>query len=450
MNMRMISKYNGEKERGVSFFKSAIVTLILSLFTFHSFAQVSSTNSTYSRFGLGLMNDQSQGFNKSMGGVGIGVRVGNRINTANPASYSGIDSLSLIFDVGMTASFGQMRQGAVQEGLGAQKVGVNGASLDYVHVGMHLARRLGLAAGFVPYTSIGYTYTLPEVTVSYNPNNGLPQKRIDSYTGSGGLNQAYIGLGWKPWRNLSVGANVGLLWGDYSHSVVSQFMEGNSSSDAYVNALKTYYSSPLTYKLDFGAQYPVRLTQQDWLSLGATFGLGHSIPQDVVIITDTQADTIASPFSLPYTCGFGAAWQHKNTLLVAADFRQEFWNACQLPDAMAMAGRFNNRTKIAVGTQWTPDPFDKRYWKRIQYRAGISYTTPYIKTEGKDGPYELSLGMGVGLPITNRLNNRSVVNFGLQWLRRSSSAVGMVKEDYLLINLGITFNERWFMKYKIE
>ena len=33
---------------------------------------------------------------------------------------------------------------------------------------------------------------------------------------------------------------------------------------------------------------------------------------------------------------------------------------------------------------------------------------------------------------------------------RSASATGMVKENYLLINLGVTFNERWFMKYKIE
>ena len=60
------------------------------------------------------------------------------------------------------------------------------------------------------------------------------------------------------------------------------------------------------------------------------------------------------------------------------------------------------------------------------------------------------MGAGVGLPITNKINNRSFVNVGLQWMRRSASGNGMVKEDYLLINLGMTFNERWFVKYKIE
>ena len=115
------------------------------------FAQTAGTLSTYSRFGLGLLHDQSQGFNKSMGGAGIGVRVGNRLNITNPASYSAIDSLSLILDVGMNGSFGNMRRGT-------QKVAVNNASIDYVHVGMHIAKNLGLAAGYMPYSSISYSF----------------------------------------------------------------------------------------------------------------------------------------------------------------------------------------------------------------------------------------------------------------------------------------------------
>ena len=60
------------------------------------------------------------------------------------------------------------------------------------------------------------------------------------------------------------------------------------------------------------------------------------------------------------------------------------------------------------------------------------------------------MGVGAGLPITNKINNRSVVNVGVQWMRRASAASGMITEDYLLLNLGVTFNERWFVKYKIN
>ena len=73
-----------------------------------------------------------------------------------------------------------------------------------------------------------------------------------------------------------------------------------------------------------------------------------------------------------------------------------------------------------------------------------------MKVNEQDGPYEMRMNVGAGIPITNKLNNRSVVNVGLGWLRRSASGAGMIKEDYFVLNLGVTFNERWFMKYKIN
>lgn len=416
-------------------------------------AQTTGTISSYSRFGLGVLNDQANGFNKSMGGAGVGVRIGNRINTLNPASYSAIDSLSLIADVGMSGSFGRMKQGTTS-------VGVNNASLDYVHLGMHIGKKLGLAVGFMPYTSIGYDFSSPEITVTEDANTTQSITNSNTYRGSGGLNQTYIGLGWKAFGNFSIGANVSFLWGQYNHYMVPQFKEGGTSSDSYNSTIKNYYASLKTYKIDLGVQYPIRLTPQDWLHLGATAGIGHKIAQDASLMLyttkgDTTTYTASKAFDLPYTFAFGAAWQHKNTLLVAADVHHERWADCRMPvetvgDYVPLKGYYNNRTKIALGAQWTPNPLVKAYWKRIQYRAGMNFSTPYLKVNGEDGPYEMRMGIGAGLPITNKKNNRSVVNVGLQWLRRSASGAGMIKEDYFVINLGVTFNERWFMKYKIE
>ena len=415
-------------------------------------AQSTGTVSSYSRYGLGLLHDQSQGFNKSMGGVGLGVRVGNRINTLNPASYSAIDSLSLLFDIGMSGSFGKMNQGSKQ-------VGINSASFDYVHVGMHVAKRLGLAVGYMPYTTIGYDFSSPERTVATDVNTTQAITTSTTYTGNGGLNQAYIGLGWKAFRNFSIGANVSFLWGTYNHSLLPVFWEGGVGSDSYSNTVKNYNASIKTYKIDLGAQYPIRLTPQDWLNIGVTAGIGHKIAQDATLMLyttkgDTTTYTASSPFDLPYSYGFGASWQHKNTLLVAADVHQERWADCRMPVETvggyeAMKGYYKNRTKFAAGAQWTPNPFGK-YWERVQYRAGINYSTPYLKVNGMNGPSELSLRIGAGVPILNKINNRSIVNVGLQWLHRSASATGMIKENYFVINLGMTFNERWFMKYKIE
>ena len=45
-------------------------------------------------------------------------------------------------------------------------------------------------------------------------------------------------------------------------------------------------------------------------------------------------------------------------------------------------------------------------------------------------------------------NNRSVVNVSGQWVR--SSADNFITENTFRINIGITFNERWFMKWKVD
>ncbi len=58
------------------------------------------------------------------------------------------------------------------------------------------------------------------------------------------------------------------------------------------------------------------------------------------------------------------------------------------------------------------------------------------------------MSLGVGIPIINSYNNRSLLNISGQWVRQS--AEGFVKENIFRINVGFTFNERWFAKFKVE
>ena len=78
-----------------------LLCLWLATATLYASAQTNGSNSPYSRFGLGNLADRSQGFNKGMGGVALGFREGSCLNLQNPASYSAIDSLSFILDVGI-------------------------------------------------------------------------------------------------------------------------------------------------------------------------------------------------------------------------------------------------------------------------------------------------------------------------------------------------------------
>ena len=64
-------------------------------------------NTPYSRYGFGIQSERAMGFNKGMSGVAQGFRDGQQINIANPASYSEVDSLTALFDLGLSLQNGK-------------------------------------------------------------------------------------------------------------------------------------------------------------------------------------------------------------------------------------------------------------------------------------------------------------------------------------------------------
>lgn len=430
-------------------------------------AQNGGGKSSYSRFGLGLLNDQAQTWNKSMGGVGVALPSGNKLNTMNPASYAHLDSLSFIFDVGMSGNFGRMS-------MGNSSKSVSSANFDYLVAGFRLRKNFGLAFGFKPYTNVDYNYLTTSPDAFRDENTGKLIRNTTQYTGSGGLNQIFAGLGWKPFSNFSIGANIGIMWGGYSHLMMQGFTVDSSNSSNFDGFNFIQQSSVLTYKLDFGLQYAFRVSPQDWLTIGATVGIGHKFDGDAILYRYmTTGDTLKveadkNAFDIPMTYAGGIAWQHKNNLIVSADAHYQSWGSCRMPMMEINDGvvsypstsrMYKNNYILKAGVEYTPNPFyADKYYQRIKYRMGVSYSSPYMNIDTGsgaqsatyEGPSEMTLSMGFGLPIINRYNRSSLLNVGFQWLRRSPGSTSLISENYFVLNLGVTFNERWFMKFKIQ
>lgn len=431
-------------------------------------AQNGGGKSSYSRFGIGLLNDPSQGWNRAMGGVGIALpSSGSKLNTLNPASYAHIDSLSFIMDAGMSANFGNMSAGG-------SSVSVSSASFDYVAIGFRLRRHLGISFGFKPYSTIDYNYRTTSTEAYRDHTTGNIVRNTTNYQGKGGLNQVFVGLGWKPFSNFSIGTNVSILWGGYDHLMTQDFTENGAGSTSFDAFNFVQHADMVTYKLDFGAQYAFRVSPRDWLTVGAAVGLGHKFDGDAFLYRFmTTGDTLRvngdkNGFDLPMSYSAGVAWHHKNKLTVSADVHWQSWEGCRMP-AMVIKDdnvsypstdkMYENMYILKAGAEYIPNPEAARgYHNRIRYRMGVSYSSPFMnipqggskQTVMQEGPSELSVSLGLGLPITNRINNRSMVNVGLQWLRRAPAAGNLVTENYFVLNLGVTFNERWFMKFKIQ
>ena len=106
--------------------------------------------------------------------------------------------------------------------------------------------------------------------------------------------------------------------------------------------------------------------------------------------------------------------------------------------------------KETVGAESIGAPEGHHWRARVRYRLGFSYTTPYIMANGQKGPKDYLVSAGVGLPIINNRNNRSILYLAVQYERVKPQFSGMVTENYLRFSIGLTFNERWFMKWKVE
>ena len=420
--------------------KKYILSGCLALMAALSMHAQGGTNSPYSQYGLGTLADMSQGHSRGMNGASLGLRQGNTVNTVNPASYSAIDSLTMIFDVGLSGQITNFKENG-------SSLNARNASFEYAVGSFRLLPHVGMTFGILPYSNIGYNYSS---STYLDSNHGT---MTQTYKGEGGLRQVFLGAGWQLFPGMSIGVNVGYLWGTLERSV-------QSSSNTYIfPLLKSYTSSVNSYKIDFGAQYQKRLNAKNLLTVGATVGIGHKLGADAVcqIIensTDTTTQTVGNALSLPMTYAVGVAWSHGRQWVVDADFSMQKWGDMDFPGDMGgsytlQSGLLKDRYQVKVGADYVPNRDNHRnFLERVHYRFGVGYATPYYNINGKEGPKEFSVSAGFGIPLQNQWNNRSVLNVSAQWVH--TSATGLITENTFRINVGLTFNERWFSKWKIE
>ena len=113
-----------------------------------------------------------------------------------------------------------------------------------------------------------------------------------------------------------------------------------------------------------------------------------------------------------------------------------------------VGGTMKDRSRFTLGGDYCRGERYRSLFSRIHYRAGLSYVPSYQTINGVDGPKEVSASVGFGIPIINTYNNRSILNITASWINRS--ATNLIKENTFMFTLGLTFNERWFAKFKVE
>lgn len=417
------------------------------------------TTSPYSRYGYGVLKDQSVGLSKGMGGIGYGLRNSQSANPLNPASYSRVDSLTFLFDIGIYGNKAKLSDGSNSQS-------DDNGGLEYITMLMPLSKQLGLSFGVLPFSSVGYSFG--ETGTVDDSNVGF----MKSYSGTGGFSQLYVGLGYDtPIKGLSVGANASYLFGTIDHEKSLPYV-GGASSYTSAEYEELHLSS---FKLDFGLQYEMQLSKRNLLTIGAAFTPAmkstakyERIYHDYDVSSSSTGkpaygDTISvsgADAGIPMSVGAGFTFMRDEKLLFGADVTYQKWSEVDYSDRMGdglnKSNRFNDRWKINVGGEYMIDPYGRNYLQKVKFRGGLNYSNSYmnVKSEsGEVGGYdEYGATIGFGLPFLDRDggNRTSYVNINFEYKKMNPKISGLIKEDYFGISIGVNINELWFFRRKVQ
>lgn len=456
------------------------------------------TSSPYSRYGFGELNSQTFAAQAGMGNSFIAYHQDSIapffINAANPAGLSGIKQT--VLELGGQAQFTKI----ISANTSVKKVNTN---FSYGSLGFPIKKIGGAAFGIMPFSSVGY-----KITSFQEQSNVGTMKYI--YNGEGGLNKVFIGTGIKPFKsqeykfyrsskadtirkynqtakfkrikfgkqlisNLSIGVTANYIFGAINQttdvvypSSISYFnskrqrstqvndfvFNGGMQTNFTIDSLKHKGERrALTQKIIIGTGFfinsptSLKAKQSNIIYNYSLDGFGSERPKDTVLNSQNNEGTI----KLPLEMGVGLSIKKGEKLTVLIDAAATNWSGYKNFDSPNT--EFTNSIRVSCGLNYVPNKLafgSSNYIKRIHYRIGASYTDGYLDLKNtKISNYAITAGLGLPVGI-GRFDEIGVVNISAQYGKLGSLNNNLIQEEYVRLNVGFTFNKRWFIKFKYD
>jgi hypothetical protein len=414
-------------------------------------AQVT-TQSPYSKFGVGNIKGSLLPQFRAMGGISTAVyKPGffNNINMQNPASYAAINATT--FDIGLTGVVTELSNSSLSENS-------FNATLSHVAMAFPLTRKSALSIGILPYSQLGYDFK-NTVQVGTNAAN---TKTVDyKYTGEGGLTKAYIGYGRQFGDHFRLGANVEYLFGNLSESRSTEYVNDPGS----INSRLQSKNSVGGVNFSYGAQYDIRLNNKTSLVFGYSGSANSKINSEKSnVVTQynifngeeqSAFDTLSivqnrpTNLQLPLVHNFGFTIQKDNKWLIGADYRMGKWSNLTIDNVNQS---LQDTYGVSVGGQFTPDiTAINGYFKRVDYRLGFSHDKTYIQVNNQDIK-QTAITLGLGLPLSS-ITRGSIykMNLTAELGKRGTVSNGLLQEKFVNLHLAFTLNDgSWFQRFRFN
>jgi hypothetical protein len=407
-------------------------------------------DSPYSRYGIGNIIDNGNIRSAGLGGLYVALdKVEERqINFLNPASYIDIDSHRVVLDASVNWTIADLSDNSGSEY-------VNKANFGHIALGLPVTKWMGASFGLRP-------LSISEYRVSRGENTPEADSITHIFEGDGGLNQFYVGFAVRPVKGLSIGANLGYVFGSFGTIQRTEF-----SSPFYFNTKYSNAARISSISMDYGIQYriskgksgfTVGLTasapwklQGDLVQLGSTYTLsafGEDIVRDTILSQESSDAFVQMPLKL----GVGFAYTFNDKVMAGVQFNNESWSDFRSIDGQTDS--LSDSWRLSAGLEFRPGFEDRgwlNYFKKIHYRIGGFYATSPITLNGTQLP-QYGITLGFGFPIKHRSTSgpivSSIINGAVEIGQRGDPNANHLVEQYINFKLGFSLNDRWFLKRK--
>jgi hypothetical protein len=373
-----------------------------------------------------LINENSTGKNAALGSSGIAFLSDGYLNNLNPASYSGIDSLSFMMDLGIYGGYTNYES----RNLNKSKIVAN---LSYFAFGFRINKWFASSFGIIPYSTVRYDIN------TENTLDGIPEIIDVTSTGEGGINKFYWGNSLRLNKYLSFGINATYIKGTI---LQKEIISDNNYISGYVSQSTQYVNNLM---LDYGALLTIGINNSN-LRLGVIYNKEKQLNTTSDFYYTSSYDTLEllakkSSYSIPENLGIGLSFEHNNIFKIGFDYKKSNWSKINYNFSSIRA---RDSEKFSFGLEISPKNKHSFSFRNLDYRIGGFYKKSYLVIHDKPLDSK-ALTAGIGIPLNRKI---SKINLAIEIGQYGTLSKGLIKERYGMLHLDISLHDIWFQKRK--
>ena len=411
-------------------------------------------NSPYSRIGLGDYNANTGGVRQmGMGGVGLAAPNAVNVNELNPALLYYVSRTT--FEAGYNGQYKTVKNANASSRSGD-------ATLGYFALSVPLSTRWGAAVGLKPLSTVDYESNTTQSIV------GRPDEtRLTQLKGTGGVSEAYFGQGVRLAKGLTVGFTASYLFGtvDETTGTTLQLANTTAAQDKAVDRQHTRYSD---FAFRAGAHYRQKLGKALNMNLGGVYSFSHNLnglqtntrerenADGTLIGTSTVLSDGRGSVFVPALTQVGVSFDNDKNWSLNLDVSQQQWS--KFRNFTSNGPALENTLRVGLGGEISPDPGSvEHYFQRVTYRAGVSFAQMPYQPGGRT-LYDRSVSWGFAFPPPTATPLEATTfslafTYGMRGntsMLETGSGSSNVQENYIRGQLGVTLNNRWFIKRRLQ